>query len=198
MKTLIFSLLIFSLIGCASTKPPYAILQAPSNDISLAEVKNDDQEKFLNANVRWGGRVLKAVEVSTDRGKRLNLEILELPLDANGRPTNKEASSGRFIAQLLPPYKKSRYYRNRHVTVAGELIYYEEYPLANGKTQKIAVIDSLEQFAWYTQGNNYYSDPFYRGHFGFGHHTGFFFGKRHFYKHRHRSSGFRYKHRFKH
>ncbi len=194
MKIFIFSLLILSIVGCVSTKPPSAIVRAPANDISLAEVNNDKQQKFLNSNVRWGGRVLKAVEVSTDKGKRLNVEILELPLDAKGRPTTTETSSGRFIAQLLPPYKKSRYYRNRHVTVTGELISYEEYPLANGKTHKLVVIDTRDRFAWQSNNNNYYSDPFYRSGFGFGHHSIFFFGNHHFYKHKYRSSRFKHRH----
>ncbi len=147
MKILLLSLLILSLFGCASTPPSTSITQAPVNDVSLAEV-NKDYRSFIDSDVRWGGRVLKAVEVGTDEQKRLHLEVLEYALDKKGRPLETAKSGGRFIARLPQPYKKSRFYRTRWVTLSGIVSGVENYPLANGGGQELPVIDVIEQYAW--------------------------------------------------
>lgn len=60
MKILFLSLLSLYLFGCATTPPAQQIIQAPVNDISLAEVEAGPT-RFLQSMVRCGGEGLKCV-----------------------------------------------------------------------------------------------------------------------------------------
>ncbi len=182
MKMLLLSLLILGLLGCASTPPSALITQAPTNDVSLAEV-NRDYEPFIDSSVRWGGRILKAVEVGEDEHKRLHLEVLEYPLDKKGRPLETAKSGGRFIARLQQPYKKSRFYRTRWITLSGPITGVESYPLAKGGEQKLPVIDVTEQYAWREKYND--DDHFRHHHYWPRFYFRYGFGR---YYHRSRSS----------
>ncbi len=199
MKMVPLSLLILTLLGCASTPPAELITQIPANDINLSEV-NQAPSRFIGSPVRWGGRIVKTEERSSDEtiqesasqsvnhssavdtpkankdeSKRfLRVEILAYPLDQNGKPVQSaEALGGRFIARLQPPYKAGRYYRNRWVTVAGDIVGVDSYSLANGGSQTLPVIESQAKYAWREEyRDDYYDDywwPRFYFRYGIGH-----------------------------
>ena len=135
------------IIASCATKPPEKIQQAPINDVTLAEVAADPK-RFVDTPVRWGGSVLKAVEIDEADGQRLQLEIQEYPLGEDGKPIQSATPGARFIAQIYPPYKKDQYFRGRMITVTGLIVGTETYALASGETQELPVISAAEQYAW--------------------------------------------------
>lgn len=198
MKSLLLSLIILSLFGCASTPPAQQITQAPDNDIALSEV-NKSPERFLQSEVRWGGRIVKFRETEAADGKAsfLKLEILAYPLDQRGKPIQSaESLGGRFIANVSEPYKKGRYYRNRWISVFGSITGTETYTLASGEEQVLPVLQAQNQYTWRTEyrDDDYYHDHYWWPRFYFrygisnrGSRTGFgiFFRPHHFPRPRH-------------
>lgn len=195
MKMILLSLLILALLGCASTPPAELITQTPVNDITLSEV-SQSPSRFVGSPVRWGGRIVKTDEiVSTEvlqkkvpntsktnelkasqeePARFLRVEVLAYPLDQNGKPVQSaKALGGRFIATLQPPYKKGRFYRNRWITVAGDIAGTESYSLAGGGLQALPIIESQEKYAWREEyREDYYDDywwPRFYFRYGIGH-----------------------------
>ena len=115
---------IVALANCATKPVPEVVLTAPVNDIDLAEVSRDSK-RFQGANVRWGGRIVNTRVA--DEGLIIN--VLQYPLGQEGKPLSAEASGGRFVAVLAPPYDKKYFYRNRYITVFGKIDGEEVYPL---------------------------------------------------------------------
>lgn len=174
MKTLLLSFAILVLSACASTPPSQQITIAPSNDITLPEV-SQSPSKFIKSPVRWGGRIVRSEEVnveeSVDESKKkrlLRLEILGYPLDQKGKPVQSaEALGRRFIANVHQPYKAGRYYRNRWITVAGEITGTETYTLPSGENQILPVVDVQEKYAWREDYRDDYYDNYWWPRFYF-------------------------------
>jgi len=103
------------LAGCASDIPR-PIREAPPNNPGIAQVLTEP-EAFRQQSVRWGG-VIAAVE---NRKEETWIEVVERPLDGEGRPQRTDRSGGRFIAKAPEFLDPSVYARNRAITVAGVL-----------------------------------------------------------------------------
>jgi starvation-inducible outer membrane lipoprotein len=146
MNQSLLILAILTLVSCGTFLPPKSITQAPMNDIQLAEILSGKQD-FRQSLVRWGGRIITAVE--SRNSSSLTLEVLELSLDKEGQPLDSNTSFGRFIAKIQPPYNKSAYYRNQVVTFVGNISGTEKRVLKSGDTQLLPVIDVQEQYIWY-------------------------------------------------
>lgn len=175
MKNLCLSLVILGFVAaCASTPPSETITQAPDNDIMLTEV-NESPERFFQSFVRWGGRIVKSEKIN----ETLRLEVLNYSLDQQGKPLQASTSSGgRFIAEILPPYKSIRYYRGRWLTVSGRLSGVESYSLVSGEEQKLPVVQVSDHYAWREE-QRYYDDgyydpwwPYFYFRYGIGHRKG--------------------------
>jgi outer membrane lipoprotein len=163
MKYWILSVCLLSLFGCSTTPPTALITQPPANDITLAEASVDPL-RFIHSPVRWGGRILKVEEKNSGEQTVLQLEIIEYPLDDKGKPTDSAKSAGRFIARVQLPEDKSRYYRNRLVTIAGTIVAVEHYSLASGEQQQLPVVASTDRYAWSEEyrDDDYYYHPWPR------------------------------------
>lgn len=170
MKILLLSLIILGLSACASLAPPgEQITNAPENDITLSEV-NRDITKFMNSKVRWGGRIIKTEKVRNGDEATLELEILEYPIGEKGQPQQEVKSTGnRFVATIKQPYKASKFYRNKWVSMAGVVNGEESYLLESGEKQILPVIDVAEAYTWPTE-DSYHDDWWPRTylHFGYG------------------------------
>jgi outer membrane lipoprotein len=67
--------------------------------------------------VRWGGRIVK----STPGPEQTCIEVVSLPLDAQTRPREIDATTGRFVACGSGFYDPAIYAADRDVTVVGTL-----------------------------------------------------------------------------
>ena len=117
INAVLITMLTLLVVGCAVEPPSKTITQVPKNDISLAEVlkvyeqaieqnsqldKQQTNHRFDQSIVRWGGRILQVTEPAEGEAGALQIEIIEYPLDEQGRPVPGSASAGHFIASIAP------------------------------------------------------------------------------------------------
>jgi outer membrane lipoprotein len=116
MRTLVLSLLVVALAGCASVPKP---LQGTVNPITPREATQTDA---AGATVRWGGRI-----VSTEPGaSQTCFEMIGSTLQSSGRPADmSDDGSGRFIACKSGFYDPAIFLKDRELTVLGRIDGYE-------------------------------------------------------------------------
>lgn len=110
---LLLSISLISLVtGCAT--PIYknvSSIAALPRDVAVAP------ERYSNAEVIWGGKVLAV----RNRPESTDIEIVAFPLDRGQRPDRSAPSEGRFIV-VLPGYVEANDYpASRYVTVRGHV-----------------------------------------------------------------------------
>jgi outer membrane lipoprotein len=105
--------LALALAGCA-TSPVNPLREIPPGNPSLKQVR-DHLEAFIAKRVRWGGTII-SVE---NRADQTWLEILDRPLDKEGRPGDGGDSLGRFIARLQGFHDPAIYAPGREIAVIG-------------------------------------------------------------------------------
>lgn len=99
-----------ALAACATAPKP---LQGEFAALAPADTRAGGQ----GTPVRWGG-VIAAVEPRADQ---TCLQIVARELDANARPRDVDASSGRFIACRAGFYDPQVFAEGREITVVGRL-----------------------------------------------------------------------------
>jgi outer membrane lipoprotein len=117
------------LAGCAS-EVPRAIREAPADAVTVTQVRADPA-RYQGRVVRWGGTII-AVNNLPDS---TTVEVLDRPLDWEGRPHAGEEGRGRFIARVTGFLDPAQYQKDRALTVAGPLVGTEtravgDYPYA--------------------------------------------------------------------
>ena len=117
------------LAGCASDIPR-AIREAPTDAVTVAQARAEPG-RYQGRAVRWGGTII-AVNNLPDRS---TVEVLERPLDWEGRPHTGQEGRGRFIASVAGFIDPAQYQKDRVLTVAGTLVGTEtravgDYPYA--------------------------------------------------------------------
>ncbi len=105
------------LIGCASQRTPQAIQTPLPKSPSLTQVRIGEVEEFSGAEVRWGGKVVKVENQSTDT----LIEVVAYELQGNGRPIPDDSSPGRFLARVDGFLDPTIYEPGRLWTVVGRL-----------------------------------------------------------------------------
>jgi outer membrane lipoprotein len=86
-----------------ATVPPQQVAQTP--------------ERYANADVVWGGRIVNVRNLSDHS----EVEVLAYPLDSSQRPKANDVGNGRFVA-TMPGYVESLDYPNGGlITVSGKL-----------------------------------------------------------------------------
>mgnify|MGYP003924281361 CR=1 FL=1 len=117
MKVKIYILIcfLFFLSGCATLPRPLQDIPA-LRDVPFSIVKNNP-EKYHDVSLLWGGRITNCV--NTQEGTFF--EILHLPLERDGSPTETDLSEGRFIAVSKNFLDCAVYSKGRLITVVGKL-----------------------------------------------------------------------------
>lgn len=108
--------LILLLVGCASSRVPPVISEAPEKPVSVSEVQQTP-DRFLGQQVRWGGTIVGV----RNRKQTTEIEILSRPLDADGKPRKKKPGTGRFLALLTGFADPVEYPEARLLTITGRL-----------------------------------------------------------------------------
>ena len=104
------------LTGCAATIPRSIREPAPGN-ITVAEARVAGVQLIGNR-IRWGGTIAGVENRATDTW----IEIVERPLDGDGRPQQTDRTGGRFLAQVPGFLDPSIYANGRDITVSGILL----------------------------------------------------------------------------
>ena len=143
-----FSLL---LIGCAS-QVPRAVSEPPPSKLSVAEARANQGP--LGTPVRWGGIIAKVENHPNETW----IEIVERPLDSNGRPRQVDQSGGRFLARFDGFLDPTIYTPGRAITVAGTLQENITRPIGN-YPYTFPVVKVTSFYLWPPE--QVYRDPWY-------------------------------------
>ncbi|MEX1828911.1 Slp family lipoprotein [Luteibacter sp. CQ10] len=108
------SLFALALAACA----PAPIYKPTPNNVSVPPSQvSREPERYGNADVIWGGRIVQVRNFSDHS----EIEVLSYPLDGSQRPKADDTGAGRFIASM-PGYVESLDYPSGGlITVAGRL-----------------------------------------------------------------------------
>ncbi len=109
--------LLGGLAGCATVPPVYdPIRDSDFRGPTLAAAR-EQPDAFLQTQVRWGGALARV----DNRRDETWLEIVEQPLQDNGRPASADDSGGRFLARVAGFLDPAIYATGRPITVVGVL-----------------------------------------------------------------------------
>jgi outer membrane lipoprotein len=113
----------FITAGCA---PPFSkeTLDTVNRNISFQELKKEP-EKFKGTSVMLGGMIIGSK--NTQEGALI--EILQKPLDTDGRPLQTDSTEGRFLIRSDTFLDPAVYHEGRLITVVAEVIGRKELPL---------------------------------------------------------------------
>lgn len=118
--------------------------------VSFLEIARDP-EKFTGKMVILGGEII----ASRNLKEGTEIEILQKPLDRNGKPTEADISEGRFLI-LHPGYLDTAIYsRGRSITVAGIIKGKKTLPLGEIE-YTYPVLEPKELHLWEKKVEKYY------------------------------------------
>lgn len=110
-------LLVGGLGSCAISPPAYDPIEDTDFPGPPLAVVRAQPDAFLQAPVRWGGVIARV----DNRREETELEIVEQPLSARGRPVANDDSAGRFFARIPGFLDPAIYAAGRSITVIGRL-----------------------------------------------------------------------------
>jgi len=99
-------------MACATTPPPLAggPFAAFDHQAALGDAARGER-------VRWGGKIV----VTTPEAQETCIEIIDHPLDRQGRPRQTDHTAGRFMACAPGFFDPGVYRLGREITVVGVL-----------------------------------------------------------------------------
>lgn len=125
---IILLLLVALSAGCGPTFVPQTMRDQIDKNLDLKEViKAPDQ--YDGKLVLWGGTIIKTI----NKKKGSLIEVVQLPLDSNGRPKDVDTTQGRFIVAIQEFMDPAIYAQGREISVAGEIAGVETLPLGEVK-----------------------------------------------------------------
>jgi outer membrane lipoprotein len=157
--------LIAALILTACSNLPPAIEEPPPYDLAYLQALSDIN-KFKNAPVRWGGKVVEVENQPTFSA----IQILVYPLGSYGRPNIDENHQGRFVVKSPDFLDPAVYTKDTPITIAGTLIGDTERTIGN-KTMRLPLVQAKNIHLWQMEDYGRY----YGGYGGFGYGYGGFY-----------------------
>lgn len=109
--------------GCAPPFPKEA-LDRVNRSVSFQELKKEP-EHFKGTWVMLGGMIV----ASKNTTEGALIEILQKPLNTDGRPLQTDATEGRFLVQSDTFLDSAVYHEGRLITVVAEVLGCKELPL---------------------------------------------------------------------
>lgn len=122
--------------GCAPVFPREA-LDRVDRHVTFKELQSDP-DKFTGTWVMLAGIIIDSWNVK----EGTHLEILQTPMDRDGRPLDTDATEGRFLVQTDQFLDSAVYNQGRLITVIGEVVGKQampidevtyQYPILNAK-----------------------------------------------------------------
>lgn len=157
----LFAACLLALAGCATSTLPPELHDAPTPDVSVAQVQADPV-KYAGQAVRWGGVILEVRNLPAVT----EIEVLARSLSDGGAPSADGAGQGRFIARIPGFLEPAEYPKDRRITVAGSVVGAETrkvgdypylYPVVTVRSHRLWA-DPVPEPYWH--GYPYY-DPWY-------------------------------------
>jgi len=111
----VVALFIVAFVSCA-VMPKELRKEGVEREITLKMVK-EDLEIYRGSKVMWGGKIIRC----ENKREGTFFEVLQLPLDVEGRPKDVDESEGRFLVLYDGFLDCAIYCPGREITVIGEV-----------------------------------------------------------------------------
>jgi outer membrane lipoprotein len=123
LHTILLLIAAFLMVGCAR---PFSegSLSRVNRSISFSDLKKDP-EKYAGAWLMLAGVIV----ASKNTKEGAFIEILQKPMDRDGRPLDTDVSEGRFLVQSGQFLDSAVYYRGKEISVIAEVVGRKELPL---------------------------------------------------------------------
>ncbi len=146
-------ILLFAFAGCGHVISS-AVREHVTWNLTLAEVRQNP-DFYRGKVVVWSGKILSG----ENKPEGTWLEILQLPADRRGKPSDSTRSEGRFLAKTKSFLDTALYAKDRLVTVAGTIVGKEERILGR-VPYTYPVLDIQEIYLWPEEPDVVW-DPYY-------------------------------------
>ncbi len=113
---LIFGLITLVLLTACASPVPLAIREPIKNSPDVQSVRTAKDE-WVGKRVRWGGEIAGVQNTARDT----LIEVVDRPIDSDGRPLDSDTSGGRFLARIPGFLDPAIYANKRELTVTGVL-----------------------------------------------------------------------------
>lgn len=140
------------LLGLTACAPAPIYKAAPGTVTATPAQVAQTPERFSNAPVIWGGRVVKV----SNFADHSEIEVLAYPLDSSQRPKFGAGGNGRFIATANGYLEPMNYPAGAPITVAGQL--------AGTRGGKVGEADYLFPLVHITQSHVWTAEEMRGGH----------------------------------
>jgi outer membrane lipoprotein len=127
--------------GCA---PPFtkALLDKADKNLLFSEL-NKAPEKYIGKIMMLGGTIVDTKNLKD----RSQIEVLQKPLDGEGRPAQTDETGGRFLIVTSQFVDGAVYHRGRSVTIIGEVAGSKVQPLGESM-YRYPVLTAKELHLW--------------------------------------------------
>lgn len=127
--------------GCAPTFPRQ-ITDRVDRQVTFKDLQADPG-KYRGTWVMLGGVIVS----SRNAKEGTHLEILQKPLESDGRPVDTDATEGRFLVQTEEYLDSAVYHRGRLITIVGEVVGETTMPL-DETTYRYPLLASKSMHLW--------------------------------------------------
>lgn len=127
--------------GCAPTFPQQ-ITDRVDRQVSFKDLQADP-EKFKGTWLMLGGVIVSSRNVK----EGTDIEILQKPLESDGRPVDTDRTEGRFLVQSDEYLDSAIYHPGRFITVVGEVAGEKTMPL-DETTYRYPLLASKAMHLW--------------------------------------------------
>ncbi len=153
-----FLLLLLALLTACASQVPIAIREPIAGAPDVQNARNA-KTGLIGKRVRWGGVIANVENHKQDTW----IELVDRPLERDGRPSDTDTSGGRFIARIPAFLDPVTYAKHREMTVTGILAEsitrdVGDYPY------RYPVVDVDNYYLWAKPAPTpypYYYDPFW-------------------------------------
>jgi outer membrane lipoprotein len=139
--TFLAALVLLAVAACA---PSFSreFIERVDRNVTFSELQNNPV-KYKGTWIMLGGVIIETR--NTQEGT--SIEVLETPLDRQGRPYNTDATRGRFIIESPQFLDAAVYHQGKPISVIGEAANQEVRPLGN-MNYRYPVITEKEIRLW--------------------------------------------------
>ncbi|WP_290634109.1 Slp family lipoprotein [Aquisalimonas sp.] len=131
--------------GCSSL--PGEIRNPPRDAVAFHEGASDP-DAFKGEEVRWGGEIIGV----DNRDSKSWIEVLQRPLDVDGRPLDTDRTGGRFVVRVDGFLDPAVYAEGRDLTVHGTIERGAEGAIGN-QPYLYTIIDAETTYLWDRDGD---------------------------------------------
>lgn len=116
IRVVIIACLLISIAACAVPVITPGTMETVDRTITFSTLQQN-LDAMVGSTVMLGGRIIE----TTPKEKETWIEVLENPLDRNGKPMSADLSSGRFLVRFQGFLEPTIYKKGRALTVAGRV-----------------------------------------------------------------------------